>query len=153
MSKRVLWMSLILAALSASWAHAQSKPYSYLGNINCGGGQATCYKSLGGRSGQVGCTCRATCLPDRCPQKTVYASKIEVWGASVPGSLACTIPLSVTATGGTMVPPNPTYFAVSAVWAQINVVELGINVGTSREIDDCYQGIVEDDPDFYSVLC
>jgi hypothetical protein len=122
-------------ALSATIARAQ---VSVLGNIDCGGGKSTCLQFSEGRAGSVSCSCSAACLAKKCPNKTVSAFRSATWSG-------CILPITGQTTGGTMPTTNPT--VVSAVFARLSLA--GPFIGSpffSKTIDDCFNGVVLDEP-------
>lgn len=151
MSRYIL---LLMAGFLFICGHARAQ-YSYLDNINCGGNKSTCFQSGSGANGDVSCSCTAHCLPKGCPSKSVSASRRFVWGDTVlPFEKPCTLAITATATGGTMIPPNPTINGYTAVFAQVTATEVLVgNLGTYKDIDDCFQGIIENDRSTFSLLC
>lgn len=136
---------LVLAvALSPSHSVAQS----VLGNINCGGNQATCFQQSTGTSGAVRCTCSADCLSNQCITSSVAATRAVQWGQ--PPLLPCIFSVTGTATGGTTATNNPS--TQTAVFAQTTVTGLVMGNTTSKQVVDCFAGTIQDDP-LIGALC
>jgi len=130
-----------LAAVLAKAADGQvCSTYSLLGNIDCGGGQRTCYQSKTGISGGVRCTCSAACSAGN--YLGVVATSLAQWGTPE----NCTFSLTGTAKGGTK--------SVGSTWstAVFTSASLSYNVTfnlitlTTNAVGDCYQGQIEADP-------
>jgi len=130
-----------LVFLCAVGVHAQT---SVLGDINCGGGQATCNSVSTKSSGALSCTCTATCLSCASAVPNVAASRAIKWGINWNG-FACTFPISVSISGGTDSWASPTY---SSVYVENTVTGVYVPDGnqTSTQQDDCFDELVIDDP-------
>lgn len=117
---------------------------SVLGSINCGGGRATCNYVSTQSSGSLRCTCTATCLSCNSSVPDVAATRSIEWGVPVNG-FACTLPISVSIVGGTDTWRSSTY---SSVYVQNTVTGVYVPDGnqTSIQQDDCFDGLVVDDP-------
>jgi hypothetical protein len=131
----------VLACFCAVCARAQT---SVLGSINCGGGRATCNYVSTQSSGALSCTCTATCLSCKSSVPDVAASRSIEWGTYVNG-FACTLPISVSIVGGTDTWGSSTY---SSVYVQNTVEGVYVPDGsqTSIQQDDCFDGLVVNDP-------
>ena len=127
-----------------SQAQTQCKT-SVLGNINCGGGQATCFQSKIGTGGAVRCTCSATCLSPSSITPSVSATRAVQWGNYIPGGQACATNLYGKAQGGTESNTNST--TATAVFAFTSLQGQFINgpYASSTQSMDCFQGLVADD--------
>ena len=130
-----------LVFLCAVSVHAQT---SVLGDINCGGGNHTCNYVSTKSSGALSWTCTATCLSCASAVPNVAASRAIKWGINWNG-FACTLPISVSISGGTDSWGSPTY---SSVYVQNSVTTLLLPGGeqTSTQQDDCFDELVIDDP-------
>jgi hypothetical protein len=139
--KSLQWVLTALVFSCAAGVHAQT---SVLGSINCGGGQATCNYVSTNPSGSLRCTCTATCLSCASAYPNVAASRAIEWGTYVNG-FACTLPISVSIVGGTDSWGSPVY---SSVYVQNTVTGVYVPNGnqTSIQQDDCFDGLVVDDP-------
>jgi len=117
---------------------------SVLGSINCGGGRSTCTYVSTQSSGSLRCTCTATCLSCNSSVPDVAATRSIEWGVPVNG-FACTLPISVSIVGGTDTWRSS---AVSSVYVQNTVTGVYVPDGdqTSIQQDDCFDGLVVDDP-------
>jgi len=137
----ILLMLAALGLFSAASARAQT---SVLGNIDCGGGQATCSYYSTKSSGALRCTCTATCLCGG-GQSSVAASRSIQWGTYVNG-FACTLPISVSIVGGSERGPGSTTY--SSVYVQNTVTGVYVPDGseTSIQQDDCFNGLVVNNP-------
>jgi len=136
-----LTSAVALVCFCAVSARAQT---SVLGNINCGGGKATCNYVSTQSSGSLRCTCTATCLPCNSFVPDVAASRTIEWGVPVNG-FACTLPISVSIVGGTDTWGSSAY---SSVYVQNTVEGVYVPDGsqTSIQQDDCFDGLVVNDP-------
>jgi hypothetical protein len=136
----ILTILIALALFSAASAYGQT---SVLDNINCGGGQATCSYYSTNSSGALRCTCTATCLCGG--QSSLAASRSIQWGTYVNG-FACTLPISVSISGGSERGPGTTTY--SSVYVQNVVTGVYVPDGseTSTQQDDCFDGLVVNDP-------
>jgi hypothetical protein len=117
---------------------------SVLGDVNCGGGKATCTYVSTKPSGALSCTCAANCLACSSSVPSVAASRSIEWGTYVNG-FACTLPISVSVVGGSDSWGSPTY---SSVYVENTVTGVYVPDGslTSNQQDDCFDGLVIDDP-------
>jgi hypothetical protein len=133
-------ITVALAMLVLSVVHARGQ-CSLLGNINCGGGQATCYQLKTAVSGGVRCTCTATCLSPASSYPSVAATRSFQWG--FPNN--CNFNITGTATGGTAAVAGKSVF--SSVFAEVTAAGPSIALNTySRQQVDCFQGDFWDDP-------
>jgi hypothetical protein len=130
----------ILIAFTVMKGHAQSN--SVLGNIDCGGGNVTCLQQKTGTTGAVRCTCTATCLSDLCITPSVGSTRAFQWG--MPPLRPCIFSVTGTATGGPTVTSNPS--TQTAVFTNTTVTGLVLGNTSSKQIVDCFQGTLEDDP-------
>lgn len=142
---------IALAAAEVATAQGQCSAYSVLGNIDCGGGQATCTQSSTAQSGAVRCTCTAQCLSAQSITKTVGATRQVAWGTYKSGSGACAFPVTGEAYGRSEQPPNSGTY--SAVNAEVTVSGQGIAVNRTSSVQtvDCFQGTIENDANISGV--
>lgn len=146
MKRNTLYFICLVGVFSGVNAvKSAAQTYSLLQNISCGFGTSTsCQNSDYGFSGAISCACTALCVVEYCPQPSVSASKTSVWGVYA-NSFPCVTRLTGTATAG----QTATYLfptRLSALYA-LNVIT-GYFVGgprTSQEINDCFQGIMQND--------
>lgn len=145
-----LVMGLAAMGVVSTSAYAQTQcatQYSVLSNINCGGGQSTCYQSKTAYSGGVRCTCTATCLSTYSISGTVGATKAVQWGVAA----ACLGYLVGTATGGTMA--GNTGSITSSVFASVSISGGAVlsNSSSTQQVD-CFGGTIRNDDDIVG-LC
>lgn len=145
---RSLSYLLISIALFFSAADCHPQSNSVLGNIDCGGSQATCFQQTTGTSGAVRCTCSANCLSQSCITPSVSSTRAVQWG--MPPLRPCIINATGTAQGGTTVTNNPS--TQTAVFTSTTITGLVIGVTSSKQVVDCFLGTVEDDP-LIGALC
>ena len=115
---------------------------SVLGNIDCGGHQATCFQQSTGHSGAVRCTCSASCLASSCITSSVASSRAVQWG--MPPVLPCVSTPTGTATGGTTATNNAS--TQTAVFTSTTIVGLVVGTTSSKQVVDCFAGTIQDDP-------
>lgn len=136
----------IASFFSAVACHPQSN--SVLGNIDCGGSQATCLQQTTGPSGAVRCTCTANCLSNSCITSSVSSTRALQWG--MPPLSPCIFSATGTARGGTTVTNNPS--TQTAVFTSTTITGLVMGNTSSKQVVDCFLGTVEDDP-LIGALC
>jgi hypothetical protein len=142
-----LAIALIFLGFTALHSHAQTQcKNSVLGNINCGGGQATCFQAKIGTGGAVRCTCTATCLSPSSILPSVSATRAVSWGDYIPGGKACATALYGKAQGGTESNTNST--TATAVFAFTSLEGQFINgpYASSIQSMDCFLGLVDNTP-------
>ena len=130
--RRVFTFLVIATSLTITAVDCRPQSNSVLGNINCGGNQATCLQQSTGTSGAVRCTCSADCLSSSCITPSVASTRAVQWG------------VTGTATGGTTVTTNPS--TQTAVFTSTTITGLVVGNTSSKQIVDCFNGTVEDDP-------
>jgi hypothetical protein len=123
--------SVIFSVLCCGIGNAQS----VLGNINCGGNQATCFQQSSGEAGAVRCTCTADCQGRGCITPSVGATRAVQWSG-------CLFSLQGTARGGTTVGLGA---LESAVFASTEVSGFAIGIRSSRQVVDCFYGTIVDE--------
>jgi hypothetical protein len=133
---------MLLGCFLSSISAICSAQTSVLGNIDCGGGQATCFQQKSGVSGAVRCTCSATCLSSACVTKTVASTRAFQWG--MPPVQPCIFSVTGTATGGTTATSNPS--TQTAVFTTNSITGLVIGTTSSKQVVDCFAGTIQDDP-------
>src|ERR1041385_198678 len=102
---RAFTFLLVVTSLTITAVDCRPQSNSVLGNINCGGNQATCFQQSTGTSGAVRCTCSADCLSNSCITPSVASTRAVQWGMAP--LRPCLINVTGTATGGTTVTSNP----------------------------------------------
>lgn len=138
-----LFVGIAFAGAGLMSGQDQCGKYSTLGQIDCGGGQATCNNSDSGVVGAVRCTCTATCLSAQSVSLSVSATRGVVWGV---GS-ACLFSLSGNATGGTTNGPGSVW--TTSVFATVTLTGIYLSNPFNRsstQQSDCFQGSVQNDP-------
>lgn len=129
---------VLLVELSAVNSRAQS----VLGNINCGNGIATCLQQSTGTTGAVRCSCSATCLSSACITSSVASTRAVQWG--VAPTMPCIFAITGTARGGTTATSNPS--TQTAVFTSVTVTGAVIGTTSSKQVVDCFNGTIQDDP-------
>lgn len=140
--RRAFTFLLIATSLTITAVNCQPQSNSVLGNINCGENQATCLQQSTGTSGAVRCTCTADCLSNSCITPSVASTRAVQWGMAP--LRPCLINVTGTATGGTTVTTNPS--TQTAVFTSTTITGLVLGNTSSKQIVDCFNGTVEDDP-------
>jgi len=141
MKRPLAALFIILPMLSTGLSPGQQCSVSVLGNINCGAGRATCFAQQSGPRGVVSCKCTATCLSPNSIQATVQATRGFSWGQNSP----CAGGLTGKAWGETA---GYEYVTImTGVHAQDQVIGGVIGILGSSYQEDCFYGVVEDDPE------
>lgn len=131
----LLWCATVLLTSLKSSGQA-------LGNIDCGGGNHTCFRQVISEQGAARCTCTADCLSPCSITPDVGSSTGAEWSG-------CTVPITVRMEGSTTAPNT---------YAETGVTTHGLITGSvrgvteSRETVDCFLGTIDDDPPL-SFLC
>ena len=148
--KATLNFALLGFILTCSIGQAQQcATRSVLQNIDCGGGQATCFAQKTAQSGAVRCTCTASCASPSSIDQTVGATKALQWGVYVDG-VACQGFVTGQASGGTQAGNTPSIN--SAVFAQVTVSAAYVaNRSSSKQVVDCFGGTIQNDDDIQGV--
>ena len=139
--QRFIRIAIYLTLLGWAGNHCQAQN-SVLGNINCGGNQATCFQQSSGSSGAVRCTCSADCLSNSCTTSSVASTRAVQWG--LPPLQPCLFSVTGTATGGTTATSSPS--TQTSVFTSTTITGVVIGTSSSKQVVDCFAGTIQDDP-------